>query len=663
MSNSVSQNAAPQAPSPRRVTGFDVVRVVLGLVILAAAALKTHELATRPAKNLNILSYRWSLALLVEVQIVLGLWWLSGLYRRLAWLAALVCFTFFTGVTIYEGLAGYESCGCFGAVEVHPWYTLVFDVCAVVALLVFRPDLSRARPASRRKLRLGLVAALAVVGGVAALAAIASFEPARVSDTGEIVGGQDTAVVVEPETWRARPFPLLKHIDVGERLRTGQWEVLLYRWDCESCHRVIEQKEPLAAMMGGPSEAGGIALISIPPHAPPGREMVGEDSPFLVGKLSDAHDWFIGTPTVLSLADGVVMEVQAEPAAPSPPAPATGAASQPATAPVPLGTPPPVVETSPNPATNNWTAEHHFGYLPTNVIAPVIVRVQNTMDEDLVLKKIVSRCHCSAFMSIPDPPRVIPAGETGDIRIVLTTPPDARRIAQWATLFTENERPEKIVCRITADVGTPLKIEPRIVDLGRRIAGEAGRGRFTVLNRGRKPVRLREVSFKLEGATVYSPSTTVPPGGETEVSFHVPSLGRAPGLRHIYFDLFTDCPEQERLEGAVKFRISPVFEVEPGVIELGEVSPGSSHDAEVRVTGRFGGEFLRSAKVADSRNLDAELRSGYEEGAAVLRCRLRAGRRPGAMDGTIELELDRHHQPVRVYVTGYVAAAETAASD
>ncbi|MGC9453917.1 MAG: MauE/DoxX family redox-associated membrane protein [Phycisphaerae bacterium] len=458
MSDSSSQQASP------RLTASDVVRVVLGLVLLAAALLKTHELATRPAKDLNILSYRWSLALLVQVQIFLGLWWVSGLYRRLAWLSAVVCFAFFTGVTIYEGLAGYASCGCFGVVEVHPWHTLIFDLCALAALLIFRPQLSRGHPVSRGRLRAATVAVLMVVGGLSAAVLIAGYEPARLGEGGEIVPGSgrsdDTGrevVVLEPQDWPGKPFPLLKHIDIGGKLRSGQWEVMLYHYTCSGCREEIEHFEQLAQMLGGWSEAGGVAVISIPPHAPAGEDIVPQDTACLRGKLSDEYDWFVSTPVTLTLSDGVVTQVRTGRTEEANPAEDSSGAAGPAA--VPQGDIP-VIMTEVNPVTGDWRAEHHFGVLPINSQASVILRIDNTLDHDIVLHHVKSGCDCSELLSIPEPPAKIAAGETVDVRIVLTTPDRPRRVAEWASLWTTDEKPARIVARITADVGADAPSPP-----------------------------------------------------------------------------------------------------------------------------------------------------------------------------------------------------------
>jgi len=44
-----------------------------------------------------------------------------------------------TAMVTSRALATAASCACFGKVEVSPWYTLILDVWALAALLVFPP--------------------------------------------------------------------------------------------------------------------------------------------------------------------------------------------------------------------------------------------------------------------------------------------------------------------------------------------------------------------------------------------------------------------------------------------------------------------------------------------------------------------------------------------
>jgi len=116
-----------------------LVRVALGLFLLVAAGLKAHSLATDPLSQDAFFASPRLLIAVIEVEIVLGLWLLSGWFVRAAWVMALGFFGLLAGASLYLALAGQRSCGCFGQVTVSPWVTFGLDVGAVVALALWRP--------------------------------------------------------------------------------------------------------------------------------------------------------------------------------------------------------------------------------------------------------------------------------------------------------------------------------------------------------------------------------------------------------------------------------------------------------------------------------------------------------------------------------------------
>jgi len=167
-----------------RIRAFDVLRVAVASLLLVAAVLKAQQLATEPVADNSLLTYRWALIAQVEFEIALGLWLLSGLYRRLAWAVATTCFVGFCGVTLYKGVTGEASCGCFGRIRVNPWYTLLLDVSVVILLLLFRPDLRPARRVWFPRLRFALATVLALAGGIPMGIAAATYSPSRLTDGG-----------------------------------------------------------------------------------------------------------------------------------------------------------------------------------------------------------------------------------------------------------------------------------------------------------------------------------------------------------------------------------------------------------------------------------------------------------------------------------------------
>ena len=242
----------------------------------------------------------------VEFEIILGLWLLSGLHRRLSWLAALCCFAMFSGVTLYKGLSGDSTCGCFGVVEVNPWHTLILDVTAVVALLVFRPDLRRSHPVRHYAPKLAVAVILALAAGIPAGIAMGRYTPATITSDGEILGDSNF-VVLRTETWVGWRFPLLKHIDVGEELRTGQWHVLLYHHDCPACQETVPLYIRLARKLAAQAGNRRVAFIEVPPYGTMPERRLLEQAPVVWGQLSEERDWFVSTPAGLLLSDAVVI--------------------------------------------------------------------------------------------------------------------------------------------------------------------------------------------------------------------------------------------------------------------------------------------------------------------------------------------------------------------
>lgn len=119
--------------------GFKVVRILLGLLLLAAVGLKLiggsegkAPLFTSPAIY----------AALLEAEILLGLWLLVGVGPRLLWLVTLLFFSGLAAASLRLGILGEGSCGCVGrALTLSPWLALLIDTAAVLALTIWRPPL------------------------------------------------------------------------------------------------------------------------------------------------------------------------------------------------------------------------------------------------------------------------------------------------------------------------------------------------------------------------------------------------------------------------------------------------------------------------------------------------------------------------------------------
>jgi len=116
------------------------VMVIAGLLLVVAAVLKSRQLLTTPIITEGFWESWLFFMVQVPLEFGLGIWLLSGLFRKAAWLLATISFGLFVCVTFYKGISGAESCGCFGNVHVNPWITLLtMDVPVFLGLVIFRP--------------------------------------------------------------------------------------------------------------------------------------------------------------------------------------------------------------------------------------------------------------------------------------------------------------------------------------------------------------------------------------------------------------------------------------------------------------------------------------------------------------------------------------------
>ena len=121
------------------------VKLLAALVLLLAAAMKTHQLITVPVLGEGILQTRWFQIILVEFEFSFSLWLLVGFCPRLTrWGTALLFSAFFL-VSFFKAIVGEESCGCFGTAKVNPWFTAALDLALAILSVIAdqRPSVNR----------------------------------------------------------------------------------------------------------------------------------------------------------------------------------------------------------------------------------------------------------------------------------------------------------------------------------------------------------------------------------------------------------------------------------------------------------------------------------------------------------------------------------------
>ena len=305
----------------------NILLKVLGILLLTGAILKGWQLLNEPVANSDIWSYRPFLVLTVEFELALAIWLLSGLFKKAAWLASLLCFSLFSMITFYKGITGAASCGCFGSVHVNPWITLfAIDLPSVIALSIFRPGkvlpphiMARIR-LHRRPVKalinqffnplpslphfLGIFVVSFVVLAVTSSVLVLS-KPLHVIEEIDLLGNEKL-VILEPEAWIDRRFPLLKSIDVEDNMASGDWAVVLYNKECDGCAEFMHRIEDFFNKSLSESNSLRCAVI----------EIMGKASPVPVkrirciwAELPEDREWFAVTPAVICLRNGIVTGV------------------------------------------------------------------------------------------------------------------------------------------------------------------------------------------------------------------------------------------------------------------------------------------------------------------------------------------------------------------
>ena len=516
-----------------RTSAWTVTRILLGLVLLLAAGLKAHQLATEPVPETSLLTSRWFLILWVETEIVLGLWFLSGLARRAAWIAALACFSVFSLVTLYKALSGDVSCGCFGRVEVNPWYTFVLDVAAVGALVLFRPDIRIPTIASKPRARLTVTVAAGFVMVLGVGLAAALYTPSTLSDDGQIVG-EKRVVLLEPQEWVGRAWPLLGHIDISKQLAKGKWTVVLYHHDCPHCEERVPQFEREARKRAGRLASSKVAMVELAPYAPKGRSLLPPDTTCTTGRVSDVRDWFVGTPTVLTLVEGSVVDArEGDDSEAAKQVRLTGLTLAPGESPVPFE-----------------KDGYDFGFVRPKTSHKVLLEVTNPSTKPLGILKIRSECACMSAVTSEEP---APPGGSVPVRVVLVAPKKSQHYNKRILLQTDDPKHPLIPIRIKAAVGLPLHTEPTVLDLGEVATGRQHEKPVTIVNRYSKPVRLIYSTSSGSGCFARVPREPVPALGSLTVPIVVTARGKGQG--RVTVRIQTDLDFQPAVSVPVRFTV------------------------------------------------------------------------------------------------------------
>lgn len=206
-----------------RTLSFRVVARLVGVLLLTAAALKIHGLATDPVPRMGVFSTPEFQLAAIEFELFLSVWLLWGIRPLGAWLIALVTFASYAVVSFYQAWIGQSSCGCFGRLSISPWYAFALDLTVLAALALARPHLKSLRERQRQSLMAALSPAIFGLGGTLLVAVVlggsvcASFGSVRAA----LAYFRGERISVEPR---------LVNVGTGERGQTQEASVTLSNW-------------------------------------------------------------------------------------------------------------------------------------------------------------------------------------------------------------------------------------------------------------------------------------------------------------------------------------------------------------------------------------------------------------------------------------------------
>jgi len=308
-----------------------LARVVVPLWLATGAVLKLMDLspAHLPAAIIkwfggNGIDLLFVLRLSIAAElIVAGVMVLLPPLAR--WIGVAMLATFLP-VLIGDLALGASSCGCYGAIEVNPWVTLVIDVTFLLGLLILgrrEPRLAMTRDLPTLKVLIaGVWSLLCVVVAFGLSAPAATVNGGSEDGSVEVGSGVARAMpangyyMPQYQDWIGRQFRELEvaswTMNLPDDLENGLQYIIFYRKDCEHCHELMELY--FSGSLDTPATA-----IAVPERGGfPTENLQAFDCPECrLAELPAGIDWFLQTPVLVRLLDGVVeCAAEVEPTAP-----------------------------------------------------------------------------------------------------------------------------------------------------------------------------------------------------------------------------------------------------------------------------------------------------------------------------------------------------------
>lgn len=196
--------------------------------------------------------------------------------------------------------------------------------------------------------------------------------------------------------------------------------------------------------------------------------------------------------------------------------------------------------------------QHDLGYIEPEGGREAVYRIPNREGRPLKILNAQSDCVCLIMRSVPDE---IPPGGSGDVRVWYQSSEKREHYIGRVLLETDSAEMPRVLITVRADVGLPLCISPRGVDIGTVKPGESRQAEILLVNRGTDGVRATHGGSSDPECTVQVPQVEVPGGGRLRLPVQI-NAGNQPGPRSVQLYVETDLSHQPSVECRVSYTVA-----------------------------------------------------------------------------------------------------------
>ena len=287
-------------------TRNSLFKLSIATLLLTAAILKVVSPEISAKVQVESRLPHWVLIIAVQAEILVSFLMVSAISPKLCWSMGFLLFLGFAMVSGYGTLAGYESCGCFGAFKISPLWVFALDVGIVGVLLLDRRQFLSDRQSKLGLAKLSFVATGFVLVSVFSVSVMAKHPQSFQAGVTVVANGK--VVILEPAEWIGRELPIRHEIAPSDDILLRDAIVLLYHHDCPKCQLALPQFEQLANELMKKGSHRDVVLVEVPPFGG------GKNSATAAryARLSPEREWLVHTPMEIQLAKGKVMLVSNE---------------------------------------------------------------------------------------------------------------------------------------------------------------------------------------------------------------------------------------------------------------------------------------------------------------------------------------------------------------